>query len=409
MDALLIVLAIPTFFVLIGVELLVAKLRNRSVYRFQDSINSLSAGISQQAAGIFMVGWVVGGYVFLHDRLAVWSIDPRSWIAWIALLFAVDFAYYLFHWASHRVNIIWATHVVHHQSEEYNLSTALRQSALQGGMSAVFYWPLAIVGFPPLMFVTMSTINTLYQFWIHTRLVGKLGPLEWFLNTPSHHRVHHGIDPKYIDKNFAGIFIVWDRLFGTFQPEEEEPVYGTVKPLASWNPVYANVEHWVRLWRMSLAAQRMRDKLAVWFMPPEWRPADLGGKVVIPEVDRTAYRKYEVAAPSGSTGYVAVQFVLVAAGISAALWLQEKGPTWLVASLALWIVVSVAAWGGIFERRRWASGLEAVRLVAIPGLVHWMTGSVVATLAAGAWAILSLVWLGRVLGVVGPARIRALG
>ena len=397
MDALLIVLAIPAFFVLIGIELLIAKLRGRRVYRFQDAVNSLSAGIGQQAVGIFMVGWVIGGYVFFYDHLAVTTIPKESWVAWVVLLFAVDLAYYLFHWASHRVNFIWATHVVHHQSEEYNLSTALRQSALQGAMSAVFYWPLAIVGFPPAMFITMATINTLYQFWIHTRLVGKLGPLEWVLNTPSHHRVHHGIDPKYIDKNFAGIFIIWDRIFGTFQVEEEEPAYGTVTPLASWNPVWANVEHWVKLWRMATKTSRWWDKIAIWFKPPEWRPEDLGGRVVIPEVDHGSRAKYGVRSPRGANLYVALHFVIVAGAISMALWLQASDEKLLLASLVAWIVASVLAWGGLFERRRWAPLLEVSRLLAMPMLAFWLAQTtrwgVVASAGAGLACLVSIGWV----------------
>ena len=138
----------------------------------------------------------------------------------------------------------------------------------------MFYLPLALAGFSPAAFVAMSTLNTLYQFWIHTRLVKRLpAPFEWVLNTASHHRVHHGVNPKYIDKNYAGILIVWDRLFGTFQEEEEEPVYGTVKPLASWNPLWANTHYWAEIATMSRLAPRIADKVRVWLAPPEWRPA----------------------------------------------------------------------------------------------------------------------------------------
>ena len=152
------------------------------------------------------------------------------------LFLGVDCAYYWFHRIAHEYNAPWAGHVVHHSSEDYNLAVALRQGTFQGLFSWVFYLPLALLGFPPAWFAAMTSFDLLYQFWIHTRAIGKLGPLEWVLNTPSHHRVHHARNPKYLDKNYAGTLIIWDRMFGTFQAEEEEPVYGLTKPLEQLEP-----------------------------------------------------------------------------------------------------------------------------------------------------------------------------
>jgi len=149
------------------------------------------------------------------------------------------------------MNVGWATHIAHHQSEEYNLSVALRQGVFQGFFFNFFYLPLAFLGFPPVVYIVCSQINTIYQFWIHTRTVGKLGFLERFMHTPSHHRVHHGRDAKYIDRNHAGVFIIWDKMFGTFQEEEEEPNYGLVSPLQSWNPVWGQVHYFAKLARRS--------------------------------------------------------------------------------------------------------------------------------------------------------------
>ncbi len=196
------------------------------------------------------------------------------WV-WVLCFIGVDFFYYWFHRASHRVAAIWATHVVHHQSEDYNLAVALRQSALQPAFSWAFYLPLAFIGFPPPMFALLLSINVLYQFWIHTKLIGKLGPLEWILNTPSHHRVHHGSDPKYLDKNHAGTLIIWDRMFGTFQEEEEPPTYGITKPLRSWNPIWANVHFWVDLYKLAQETPSFKDRLLIWVRPPGWRPSSL--------------------------------------------------------------------------------------------------------------------------------------
>ena len=180
-----------------------------------------------------------------------------KWVAAIGLLFGVDFCFYWFHRIAHEYAAPWATHVVHHQSEEYNLAVALRQSAFEGCFAWVFYLPLAVIGFPPIWYVSMKAINLLYQFWIHTEAIDRLGPLEWVMNTPSHHRVHHARNPKYLDKNYAGMFIIWDRMFGTFQPEEEQPVYGITKPLQSWNPLWANLAAWVELFEDAWHAPRI--------------------------------------------------------------------------------------------------------------------------------------------------------
>src|SRR5207247_5460488 len=177
-----------------------------------------------------------------------------------------------FHRMSHEVNAFWAAHVVHHQSEEYNLAVALRQGAFQSSFSWVFYLPLAVIGFPPLLFLTVSSLDTLYQFWIHTRAIGRLGPLEWVLNTPSHHRVHHGRNPQYIDRNHAGTLIIWDRMFGTFEPEGHAVIYGVTEPIASWNPVWANFHAYRNLWADAKRAKHWWDKIRIWFMPPGWKP-----------------------------------------------------------------------------------------------------------------------------------------
>jgi alkylglycerol monooxygenase len=404
MDSILIALAVPVFFVLIALESSVARRRGRRLYRFQDTINSLSCGVGQQATAVGLAAWTVGSYVLVYETLRVVELDPGAPWVWLFGALGVDFLYYWSHRASHRVGFLWAAHVVHHQSEEYNLSTALRQSILQGPLTAVFYWPLAVLGLPPAVFLLLTTINTLYQFWIHTRLLPKLGPLELVFNTPSHHRVHHGIDPEYIDRNHGGILIVWDRLFGTFAEERKEPAYGTVKPLRSWNPLWANVEGWVRMVEMARAATRVRDKVWAFFAPPEWRPAELGGPIRIPPVDHGQRTLYARPAGPGLHAYVLAQFVPVAAAILHILTAPEAhvlGTSVLVA----WVLVSLLAWGGLFEGKRWASGLEAARLLAlpfvffvgVPALASWRLLILVTT-----FALATCVWLWRV--VVSNAR-----
>jgi hypothetical protein len=297
------------------------------------------------------------------------------------------------------VNFLWATHAVHHQSEEYNLSTALRQSWFTSFTSWIFYLPLAVIGFPTGMFVLIYTLNTLYQFWIHTRAVDRIGFFEAFLNTPSHHRVHHGVDPAYIDRNYAGVFIVWDRLFGTFEREGREPVYGTVKPLGSFNPFWANLEPWVQLFALARSTKRLRDKVAIFLAPPEWRPADLGGNVTIPDVSRAAQRKYETVVPRGLNLYVGVAFALVVAGTTALLAFQSELGASGVALAAASILFGLLTPGGLFEARRWAVPAEWIRLGLLVAFAAWLArdrASQLSIVAGASVVALGLaIWVGR--------------
>ena len=218
MRASYIAFAVPFFFVLIAIELAVARARLRAVYRLADALGDLGCGMIQQVSPVFLAASVLAGYTFVYERLRVvtWSAPAA---AWVVAFVGVDFLYYWWHRSSHEVNVLWAAHVVHHQSEDYNLAVALRQAVLTSYTAQLFYVPLAFLGVPPLVFASVNAISTLYQFWIHTELVGKLGWMEELFNTPSHHRVHHAINPQYLDKNHGAIFIVWDRLFGTFARE----------------------------------------------------------------------------------------------------------------------------------------------------------------------------------------------
>jgi sterol desaturase/sphingolipid hydroxylase (fatty acid hydroxylase superfamily) len=270
-------LAGPAYFLLIGLEIWFANRRGRSYYRLNDAINDVSTGLLMQLTMLLSKAFIVAGYFAIHANLAVFELPPdRAW-TWIACFLGVDFGYYWFHRLSHEINFLWAAHVVHHQSEDYNLAVALRQSTLQPFFGSVFYWPLALLGFPPLVFLACSSFNTIYQFWLHTQAIGKLGPLEALLVTPSHHRVHHGRNPIYIDRNHGGTFIVWDRLFGTFEREGEKVVYGITKPLASWNPIWANFHYWLELFHTARSTRKPIDKLRTFLKPPGWFPADQGG------------------------------------------------------------------------------------------------------------------------------------
>lgn len=243
--------AVPAFFVLIFAEFLLARRQKKEVYRLEDSACSIGCGILQVSlnaliAALFtfaLFPWIQSNWGLFNE-----SLSESSWWVWALLFLSVDFGYYVFHFLAHKIPVVWASHAVHHSSEYFNLTTALRQGPVQSLFSWPIYLPLPFLGFSPEMIITMRSINTIGQFWFHTKTINKLGPLEWFLNTPSHHRVHHGSDHKYLDKNFAGILIIWDRLFGTFQREEEEPTYGVLRPVSSFNPIIVSLRPWKELW-----------------------------------------------------------------------------------------------------------------------------------------------------------------
>jgi sterol desaturase/sphingolipid hydroxylase (fatty acid hydroxylase superfamily) len=360
----LIILAIPVFFALIALELVIARVMEKDYYSLADSVADIGTGLIQQLVDVFLRTALFAGYVFIYERHRVTTLDGRSIAVWVACFLGVDFLYYWFHRASHEVNAFWAAHVVHHQSEEFNLAVALRQGAFQGSFSWIFYLPLAWLGFPPLMFLTLSSVNTLYQFWIHTRAIGRLGPLEWVLNTPSNHRVHHGRNPKYIDRNHGGTLIVWDRLFGTYAAEEEEPVYGITTPLASWNPVWANLHYWADLGRRARRTARRGVKLRLFVKPPGWNPDDLGGFVPAPEVGPDT-PKFKAAVPPRVQAYVLAQFALVLAAGSVFLFRQQDMGTPARAAAAAAILASLFVLGALLEGRRWAVPAEAIRMTAV--------------------------------------------
>ena len=379
----LIVASIPLFFILIAIEMLAARILERRVYRFSDSFADLGCGMIEQLLGVLVKGALFAAYLGLYARARLFDLPEGSWVVLVACFLGVDFLYYWFHRMSHEIGAFWAAHSVHHQSEEYNLSVALRQGAFQSFFSWAFYLPLAVLGFPPAIFITCSALNTLYQFWIHTRLIGKLGPLEWVLNTPSHHRVHHGRNPRYIDRNHAGSLIIWDRMFGTFVEETDEPVYGVVKPLASANPLWANFAGWVDLWSVARRAPGFKDRRRPFVKAPGWRPAEQGGPVRPPEVSRPQDEPAGAPTPRALAVYVFLHFVLLLVLTAGALARAQALGTARFAAIALVVVSSLVALAALLEQRPWARPVEAVRVLVLLGLAAAFGGSVLGLLFGG--------------------------
>jgi sterol desaturase/sphingolipid hydroxylase (fatty acid hydroxylase superfamily) len=379
--------AIPVFFALICIEYVVAQRQGRDVYRFNDAITCLSLGITHLVVKGLYVGALVAAYAWTYDTLALFELSSGNVLVWLFGVLAVDHSYYWWHRVTHRSKLFWATHVQHHQSEDYNLAVALRQTWTSALSSLPFYLPLAVLGVPPLVFGVASVTNTLYQFWIHTETIRDLGPLEAVLNTPAHHRVHHAVDPAYIDKNYAGFLIVFDRLYGTFAQETKPATYGTVKPLRSFDPIWANVGPFLELYRETIALKTWPERVYNVFAAPEWRP---NGDLRIPEPSPGRVTWDPTSTPAVHA-YIGVQFAVIALLTTWVLVAAEGWSwPWRLAS-AGFIVWTTHTWALLFERRDHATWMELLRL-AVVAVVGAFTSPLLvayAVLSAGGFALAS--------------------
>ncbi|WP_266170896.1 sterol desaturase family protein [Dyella subtropica] len=367
--------ATPVFFVLIALELLVAKWRGRSVYHTSDAINSLGLGVISQIVAVFSKLLTLGIYAWCVEHLALFALPAdRLWV-WASALLLYDFLYYWLHRAGHEVNILWAAHVVHHQSEDYNLSTALRQTGSGVLLGWLFYLPMALLGYPLQVFVVVALIDLLYQFWVHTEMVGRLGWFDRVFCSPSNHRAHHAVNDRYLDKNYGGILILWDRLFGSFVEENDEdpPVYGTRAPLRSWNPLWANAEVYWATWKDAWHAERWRDKLLVWIKPPGWRPVDVAARFPKPAFDILRER-YEPRLSPALAIYGVVQFALLLVMGVHFLDLAKHLPATALLTYAGFLLLSLSALGVWMEGRRIGFWLELARVSATAVLALAMGG-----------------------------------
>ncbi|WP_129973017.1 MULTISPECIES: sterol desaturase family protein [unclassified Pseudomonas] len=381
--------AVPFFFVLMAAELIADRWRGVSNYRLADAVNSISTGVLSTTTGLLTKGVGLVTYAFALEHLALVRLPADSVWVWVFAFVCYDFCYYWLHRMGHERNILWAAHSVHHQSEDYNLSTALRQTSTGFLLSWIFYLPMAVLGVPLLVFVSVAALNLLYQFWVHTRHIPKLGWFEWCFVTPSNHRAHHAQNALYMDRNYGGVFIIWDRLFGSFQEEDDnEPViFGVTTPLASWNPLWANLQFYAQLWGDARRAERTWDKIRIWFMRTGWRPADVAAKYPMSKPDLSQFRKFEVPLDCRQQWYVGLQFGVYVALGSYLMNLEHSLPTgalllgWGAVAFGLFVL------GVALENRPWAGRLEVLRLASNLPLV-WLAPLV------GLWPASPGMWVG---------------
>lgn len=358
------VFVLPLYGALIGGEWLLGRRRQPlPARRWEDLLVNLGAGLGQLATDVFLGLLYTVPYAWLLRHVAIVTLSARSPLVWVGSFVAVDFLFYWQHRVSHRVSLFWAAHVVHHQGEHYNLSLALRQPWFSAFVNWVYYTPLAIAGVPLDVFLGSVLLNLFYQFFLHTRLAGGLGALGRVLNTPSHHRVHHGRNARYLDANYGGVLVVWDRLFGTFRPESEEPRFGSVEPFRSWNSVLANFTYFSVIWRKTRACRRLRDRLLAWVRPPEWHPADMAPVAEAPAAPRPGVRRCVYATLLHAEALIAaVALVSFKTSLGVGARLVAIG----------FVVATLAIAGGLLDGRRWAVRIEWGRRACLAGAVFFV-------------------------------------
>lgn len=364
--------AIPFFLLLIVIELAWGWSKGNNTYRVNDSLNSLSLGLLSTVTKFVFLN--IGLLVFsrIEQNYAVWAFDMTSYAHWLVGLLFYDFLYYWFHRISHERQFFWGSHVVHHQSEDYNLSTALRQTSTSFLTTWVFFIPCFFLGMPIYMYVSIATAQLIYQFWVHTQHIPKLGFIEWFMVTPSNHRVHHAQNKDYIDKNYGGLLIVWDRLFGTFKEEDEQlqPIYGIRSPLNSWNPLWANIHIFISMARDAWLTARWSDKFRVLWARTGWRPADVAARYPAEKSDLNNFNKYDpqlrVKVNVGIIGQYFIVSIFHAWGAQQASQLSSE---------LLWATVIAQAYtliviGALLEGKQTAGFLENTRLLVLAAMLY---------------------------------------
>jgi len=351
-----VVLAIPFFLALIAIEQVITRRQGSRGLSVEDAVSNLGCGIVQQLVQLPVRTASFAAYLWVYGHLRLVSFPSTPW-TWGLCFLGADFLAYGYHRMGHRVAVLWAAHEVHHQSEGLDLTVSLRVPALD-----YYYWafdlPLALLGFPPGMFLAVSSFVSIYGFSSHTRTIGRLGPLEWLFVTPSHHRLHHASNREYLDRNYGKVLIVWDRIFGTFVKESEEPRYGLTVPLGSWNPLWANARAFVELARRVRSTARLRDRLRGLFLPPGWKPAG-------------AYDSAPTSRPPAATLvprieaprlYVTAQFLPAVVATIALLNLRRQLATPTFAACAVLVIATLATLGGLLDRRSWAGRAELLRV-----------------------------------------------
>ena len=372
----ILLIAMPVFLALVLLEKWFGWHKGNDTVRQMDMISSLSSGVTNVTKDVLGLSVVIISYAWLVNKIAIIHIKPGIWV-YAAAFITLDFAGYLGHRIAHRYNIFWNNHIIHHSSEEYNLACALRQSISEiVKIFTIFLLPAALLGVPANVIAIVAPIQLFAQFWYHTQHINKMGWLEKIIVTPSHHRVHHAINPEYIDKNFSQIFIIWDNLFGTFQEELPgvKPVYGITRPARTWNPIKINFIHLWLLIKDAWYAKKWKDKFRIWLMPTGWRPEDVAEKFPVYKIeDVYNFEKYspEYSNELLTWSWIQLTAILLTTSYLFANIASIGSPGMFV--YGLFIFLSVYAYSELMDRNRYALLWEVLKTI-LGCLIIYKTG-----------------------------------
>lgn len=387
----LIFLAIPVFYTLMIIEFTYGVIIKKNTYRLNDTFVSISIGLISRFPVILNLGFNTLIFSLAATTFNLKLLPLDSWVTWVVGFVLYDLTYYVQHRLHHEIKLLWATHIVHHHGEEFNLSTALRQTSTGWLWKWMFYIPMIVIGVPAEVFITVGGLNLLYQFWVHTEHIPKLGFIEKIFVTPSNHRVHHAKNPEYIDANYGGVFILWDRMFGTYIEEKEniKPVYGTVKALESWNPIWANIEVFYNMLLDSVRTKKWSDKIKVWYAPTYWRPEDVAKEY--PSKPVNLKTKYNPKISTTSKIYVVFQMIGIMF-ISNALFSQISTLSYQEIAVVSIILTLIPTLTGIYMQNN-ANALLAISIFSLTciGLILWSNLFPVNSLITQAALILMLI------------------
>jgi len=364
----LILYAIPFFFLAILLEFVYGLIIKSNTYRINDTINSLSMGSLSRLQSLVILGFSASLFELINREFQLGQLaDDEAWV-WISCFVLYDLAYYWKHRLGHEVAIFWGSHVAHHQSEDFNLGTALRQTSIDFH-GFLFYLPFFVLGFPAEILFTVVSMNLIYQFWVHSEHIPKLGPLEWIFVTPSNHRVHHARNKIYVDRNYGGVFIIWDRLFNSFQQEldDEKVIFGLRKPLNSWNPVWANIHVYWRLLQDFLKVRGVGNKIKVFFMPPGWQPQGMESSCKLRHQPLDLSTRFDPVISSFNQGYTFVQFILTVALSLYILINANSIGYFITTAFVVLLTFSFYVHGTALEAKSYAPALEMFRLTLLIG------------------------------------------
>lgn len=365
--------AIPFFIVLLLIEVWAANRKKAQVVRSMDTLSSLSSGLTNSIKDVLGLTVVILTYRWVEARVGLIEIEV-TWYAYVLAFIGVDFAGYWNHRLQHQVNYFWNHHIIHHSSEEFNLGCALRQTVSAWfSLGFLFLFPTALLGVPPEVIAVVQPLHLFAQYWYHTRLINKMGFLEKVIVTPSHHRVHHAINEQYLDKNLSQIFIIWDKLFGTFQEEliDVPPVYGVKRPVRTWNPILINFQHLWQLIKDAWHAQSWWDKLRIWFMPTGWRPADVVKRYPVGVIeDVYTYEKYNPDSSSALKVWSWAQWLITFGMMMYMFNSITSLPFQGALMLGLFLVISIFSYTMLMDRHSYALPVESFRLL-LGGFLFW--------------------------------------